>query len=227
MERVEDGREHDEAEEEDGGLLKSRADATYPCQSPEPLLDLVASLVHLAVVCPRGTPGRERGHHGLESSSPRKRARFAALVRPVHSHRQLLPLASQAVEQLAAGGHIMRLARCQRHRRARLRGNHLDLGGPVPAGLVVGLRPVGRAPSRRDEPARWGCPAPPPPAWSVRAAPFRGIRTPGREPRFSATLLGDLQEGAKHVQVRDAPSASLHQQKQRRAVVLRIGQFHP
>ena len=52
-------------------------------------------------------------------------------------------MASQASEQLAPLGRIMGLSerQRQRHRRARLRGTQMNLGGPSPTGLANRLRP--------------------------------------------------------------------------------------
>ena len=130
--------------EDDVELLESREEATNPLQPPDQPLDFVAPLVQLPIVCPRVKPALERRHYRVEPQGPGQLAGLVPLLGPVPHQRQRLALAAQAMEQLAAFGCIMGLARRQRdrHRGASLRGHPMTLGGPPSAGLADGLRPV-------------------------------------------------------------------------------------
>ena len=170
-----------------------------PHQAPEQALDFVAPLAQLPVVFPRVTPSLARRHHRIALPGQRKLAWLVAFLCPVHRHRPLLSLASQAPEQFTTPGRSMGLSRGQRdrHRCARSRGNPMHLGGPSPAGLAAGRWPgLFRAPVPAGctfrmyrpaiHPGVEGMPLPEP-GWTwtpryllLRSAPYRRALSTGR-----------------------------------------------
>ena len=50
---------------------------------------------------------------------------------------------------------------------------------------------------------------------------------PPRPPAPLAAVLGDIQDGIQHPQIRETDIASLHGEVGRNACVLRFGEFHP
>ncbi len=53
------------------------------------------------------------------------------------------------------------------------------------------------------------------------------VADPGRQPPPLAAMLGDVQDGVEHLQVRQADVAALHRQGGRNAFVLSLGDLHP
>jgi hypothetical protein len=72
------GDEHEvyEADEQDAQLLEASEDAAIAFEAPEQALDLVATLVHRAVVLPGLDAGLEWRHNGNETQIERELARL-------------------------------------------------------------------------------------------------------------------------------------------------------
>jgi hypothetical protein len=115
-----------------------------PLRAAEQSLDLVAALVHPAVVLPGIEPGLGRRHDWDEAQFECELARFDARVGAVHEQVQRAVGWPEAGRQLPAHGPVVSLTRRQRERygRSSIRGNQMNLGGPAASRLADGLRAV-------------------------------------------------------------------------------------
>ena len=121
-----------------------REDSPKTLESAEQAFDLIASLVHGAIVFPRRDPilfGRNnRDEPKIECELPG----FISFVCPIHQQMQRPGSLTQIAEQLATLGRIVGLAgrQCKRYGRSSIRGNHMNLGGPSSTGFANGLGAV-------------------------------------------------------------------------------------
>src|SRR5580765_333641 len=106
-----DQREADEADEQGVELVEAREDAPEAFEAPEQPLDLVAALVHLAVVLPGLYSGPGRRHDRDEAQIEGELDRLVARVGTVHQQVQRAAGWSQARQQLAAHRSVAGLAR--------------------------------------------------------------------------------------------------------------------
>jgi hypothetical protein len=83
-----DGHDADEADEQGIHLLEAREDAPTTLLAPEQSLELVATLVHLAVVFSRLDTSLESWYDGDETQVERELASLVAFVGPVHEQVQ-------------------------------------------------------------------------------------------------------------------------------------------
>jgi len=139
-----DEREVDEGHEHDIEFFEAREDAAKAFEAAEQPLDLIAPLVHGAVVFPRCNSILLGWNHGNEAKIKRQLPCLITFVRPVHQQAQWPRRLAELAEQLAPLGRVVGLAWGQgkRYGRSSIRGNHMNLGGPSPAGLADGLGAV-------------------------------------------------------------------------------------
>jgi hypothetical protein len=144
-----------EADEQNVKLFKAREDTSKAFEPAEQALDLVAALVHRAVVFPGLEAVRLGRNDRDESEVQRELTGLCALVGPIHQQMHRPRGLAQSAQQLAPLGRVVRLPRRQgeRYGRSSIRGNHMNLGGPSAARSPDGLWTVFLAHrSRRDEP---------------------------------------------------------------------------
>ena len=141
---VGDENEADESEKHEVELLEAREDAAVALESAEQSLDLIAALVHGAVIVPRLKAIGLWWDDGNEAQVQSELAGFVAFVGPVHQQMQGAIGRPQAVEQSTAFNCVVRLAGRQRERYgcSSIRGNHMNLGFPSASGLANGLGTV-------------------------------------------------------------------------------------
>lgn len=123
-------------------FIESGEDAANTFESPKQPLDLSAPSVHQAIICPRSNPvvlGRhDRRHDRVQGQL----SCLIALIGTIPNH--VACLGSRALKQRPADRRIVGLTGRQRetHRRAGIRGNQMNFGGPAPSGFADGLRAV-------------------------------------------------------------------------------------
>src|SRR5690606_2774168 len=113
-------------------------------QSAKQPLDLVAPLVHFAVVLP-GLQARGQGWHDRDKPQiERQLPGLVALVRAIHDQVDRPAWWAQSRQHRPGVGGVMGLPRRERERygRSSIRGNHMNLGCPSASGLADGLRAV-------------------------------------------------------------------------------------
>ena len=125
-------------------FLESGEDAPEALEPAKQTLDLVAPLVHLAVVLPGRDPIRLRGHDRDETQVQCQLPGLLALVGSVHQQMNRPTGLAQTLQERAALGRIVRLAGREREGDggSSIRGNQMNLGCPSAAGLSNGLRAV-------------------------------------------------------------------------------------
>src|SRR5690606_21349855 len=116
-------------------------DAAIALEPTEQALDLIATLVHLAVVLPRFDPRLHRWHHWNETQIQRQLPCLIAFVGTVHQQVHWSAGRPKTAEQAPAFRRVVRLTRreAERHGRSSIRGNHMILGVPSASGLSDGL----------------------------------------------------------------------------------------
>ena len=125
-------------------FLESGEDAPEALEPAKQALDLVAALVHLAVVLPGRDPIRLRGHDRDETQVQCQLPGLFALVGSVHQQMNRPTGLAQTLQERAALGRIVCLAWREREGDggSSIRGNQMNLGCPSAAGLSNGLRTV-------------------------------------------------------------------------------------
>jgi len=125
-------------------FLESGEDAPKALEPAKQTLDLVASLVHLAVVLPRGDPIRLRWHDRDETQVQCQLPGLLAFVGTIHQQMNRPVGLAQALQERSTLGRIVRLAWREREGDggSSIRGNQMNLGSPSAAGLSNGLRTV-------------------------------------------------------------------------------------
>ena len=125
-------------------LLESREDAPESLETAKQAFDLVAPLVHLAIVLPGRDSIRLRWHDRDETQVQCQLPGLLAFVGTVHQQMDRPTGLAQTVQERAALGRIVRLAwrECEGDGGSSIRGNQMNLGSPSAAGLSNGLLAV-------------------------------------------------------------------------------------
>ncbi len=117
----------------------AREDPAITLEPAKQALDLIATLVHLAV-----DARLYRWHHWNETQIQCQLPCLVAFVGTVHQQMHRPAGRPKTAEQAPAFGCVVRLPRreAERHGRSSIRGNHMNLGVPSPSGFSDGLRTV-------------------------------------------------------------------------------------
>ena len=122
-------------------FLESGEDAPEALEPAKQALNLVAALVHLAVVLPGRDSIRLRWHDRDETQVQCQLPGLLAFVGAVHQQMNRPTRLAQTPQERAALGCIVRLAwrECEGDGGSSIRGNQMNLGSPPAAGLANGL----------------------------------------------------------------------------------------
>ena len=107
---ISDEREVDKSDKHDVELFKSREDAPKALEPAEQPFDLVAPLVHGAVVLPRRDPVLLGWHHRDQAEVERQLPSLIAFVRPVHQQVHRPRRSAPPAQEFAPLGRIVGLA---------------------------------------------------------------------------------------------------------------------
>ncbi len=141
--RFDDESEAEEGEEHAIQFLEAGKDAAITFEAAEEALDFIALLVEGSVIAPGVNAiafGRDhRDHIQREHKLPG----FIAFISAIHDHRHPRKR-PEIAKQFAAFGRIMRIARREGEGYCgpSIRGNHMNLCGPSPAGFADRLGSV-------------------------------------------------------------------------------------
>ena len=181
--------------------------------------DFVAPLVYLPVVHPGFPPGLEWRNDGCEAEVECQLA--CRVPFPVHHQRRSGALVTETAQQLAPLRRVVRLSGGERegHGRPGIRGNRAWWSSRL--GRSTGVQ---RVPSGCT--LRWCCPGfrlrrtisplqllehpVSTPLFDPVHARWCAVAVPGRQPPPLAAMLGHVEDGVEHLQVRQADVAALH-----------------
>lgn len=104
---IRDEREVDKSDKHDVELFEPREDAAKALEPAKQPFDLVAPLVHGAVVCPRRGPVLLGWHHGDQAEVKRQLPSLVAFVRPVHQQVQRPRSVAQPPQEFAPLGRVV------------------------------------------------------------------------------------------------------------------------